>query len=106
MLVTNNTGSSLIPIYALTMALWATLFLESWKRRENELKFCWDMHEFKTIEPERVTYTGKFTLSGVTGEVIVYDPFKSKLRKVCMDIPILLIGIGSAIGMFILFIYF
>lgn len=33
------------------MALWATLFLESWKRRENELKFCWDMHEFKQQEP-------------------------------------------------------
>ena len=48
MLITSNTGSNLIPIYALMMALWATLFMESWKRRENELKFCWDMHEFKS----------------------------------------------------------
>jgi hypothetical protein len=34
----------------------------------------------------------------------VYDSFKSQSRKLIADIPIIAFGIGSAIGMFILFL--
>lgn len=40
-------SSPVIPFYALLMTLWSTLFMEKWKNRESELRFCWDMHKFK-----------------------------------------------------------
>lgn len=50
MLFYGDFNSQFIPVYAILMALWSTLFVESWKRRENELSFLWDMHDFQKIE--------------------------------------------------------
>lgn len=46
----------LFPFYGLLMMFWSTLFLESWKRRENEFAFSWDMHLYKKREKPRVMY--------------------------------------------------
>ena len=51
-----------------------------------------------------MTYSGKYTLSEITGEVTVYDSFKWQSRKLISDGPIIALGIGSAVGMFVLFI--
>jgi anoctamin-10 len=45
-------------MYALFMALWATLFIEKWKNLTWELKYLWDMHDFKERQPQRIMYTG------------------------------------------------
>lgn len=55
-LVTFNLNSPVILFYALFIALWATVFLESWKRRENELSFTWDIHQYKKHESIRILY--------------------------------------------------
>lgn len=59
------------------MALWATFFIESWKRRETELTFLWDMYKFKKIEPVRAMYVGSYTLNEITNQVEERDPFTS-----------------------------
>lgn len=51
-------SSKLIPLYAFFMALWSTFFIEKWRNRTWELKFSWDMHDFKENEPTRVMYKG------------------------------------------------
>ena len=44
------------PFFGLIMVLWATFFIESWKRRESELSYAWDMHIYKKREQVRVMY--------------------------------------------------
>jgi hypothetical protein len=48
--VLNDYQSKFIPLYAVVMAIWSAIFLESWKRREQELSFSWDMHHFRQGE--------------------------------------------------------
>lgn len=55
------------------MALWATLFMEKWKNRTSELRFSWDMHNFKSQEPQRVMYTGKFVVDDISCSVCIRD---------------------------------
>jgi anoctamin-10 len=74
------------------MALWSTLFLEKWKRRESELRFCWDMHNYKAREPERVMYTGTFTLNPITKSVMMFDSFTTFKRRLIAELPIILFG--------------
>lgn len=46
MLISKDFNCKYVPIYAILLAMWSTLFIESWKRRENELSFIWDMHDY------------------------------------------------------------
>jgi anoctamin-10 len=46
-IMTGNFDNKYVPLYAVFMACWATIFMESWKRRESELTFIWDMYKFK-----------------------------------------------------------
>jgi len=43
----------LLPIYAITLALWSTLFVESWKARSAGLAFMWATEDFLQAEPAR-----------------------------------------------------
>jgi len=40
-------SSKIIPLYALFMTIWSTLFIEKWRNRTWELRFSWDMHDYK-----------------------------------------------------------
>ena len=49
--------------------IWATIYLESWKRRSAELSYMWGTMDSKSellVEP-RVQYQGEETISQVTG---------------------------------------
>ena len=85
------------------MALWSTLFLEKWKRRESELRFCWDMHNFKAREPERVMYTGGFTLNPINSKVIMFDSFTTFKRRLLVELPIIFVGFCIVGGLFYVF---
>jgi hypothetical protein len=50
MVITSQFATALMPLYSIFMNIWATIFLEGWKRRESELAFFWDMHEFQQTE--------------------------------------------------------
>jgi len=45
-------------IYAVFLSIWATLFLEYWKRYNNELNYEWGTAEYKEREFERPTFVG------------------------------------------------
>jgi hypothetical protein len=66
-------------LYSVFLALWSTLFLESWLRLENELKFQWGSEGFELREKPRTLFKGiiqKHELTGV--ERLVH---KSMLRR-------------------------
>nr|XP_014352836.1 PREDICTED: anoctamin-6 [Latimeria chalumnae] len=50
-------------VFAVFMAIWVTLFLEFWKRRQAELEYEWDTIEFlEQEEPVRAEYEAKCTM--------------------------------------------
>ena len=49
----NNPDSPSIPYFTVFMALWATLYLESWKRKEKRTALEWGMIDFESEEQSR-----------------------------------------------------
>ena len=54
-------------VYSIFLALWSTLFLEAWKRVENELKFQWGSEGFEMHEQPRPQFRGRIERHEITG---------------------------------------
>ena len=52
----------LLPFYATLVALWATIQVESWKRKQCEFSYKWDMLQFEEEETTRAQYVGDYAL--------------------------------------------
>ncbi|CAD8181717.1 unnamed protein product [Paramecium octaurelia] len=102
-IIIQQVNSSIVPFYALLMTLWSTLFMEKWKNRESELKFCWDMHKFKQTQPQRVMYTGQYIINEATHTVQIYDYFTTFKRRLIAEGPVILIGIAIIVLSFYAF---
>lgn len=66
------------------MAVWATTFLEFWKRRQAELIYDWDVSEFELEEHMRPEFEAKCTRwkkNPVTQEMEPYIPLWSKIPR-------------------------
>lgn len=53
--------------YSVFLSLWSTLFLESWTRYENELKFRWGSEGFEATEEPRPQFRGMLEQNPETG---------------------------------------
>ncbi|CAD8119184.1 unnamed protein product [Paramecium sonneborni] len=102
-IITKEVNSSIVPFYALLMTLWSTLFMEKWKNRESELKFCWDMHKFRQTQPQRVMYTGQYIINEATNKIQIYDYFTTFKRRLIAEGPVILIGIAIIVVSFYAF---
>ena len=70
-------------IYAIAMMLWATLFLEFWKRYNAKLAFKWNMLGFENSERSRPEYRGNVELGVHTGgEWVAFDADDEALEQV------------------------
>lgn len=76
--VNNNNPSSLsVPYFAGFIALWSSLFLEFWKRKEKYTSMQWGMVGFEESEEIRPQFLGVKTNSPVDGKIIMaYPPFQ------------------------------
>jgi len=50
-----------LTIYSIFLALWASFFLETWKRKNNELNYKWGTMDFTEQEVERPDFIGEDT---------------------------------------------
>jgi anoctamin-10 len=70
------------PLYGLTICLWATLFLEFWRRKESSWSRRWGQHNFLTTEASRPDYHGDWVVSPVDGrEQERFASWKKLLRQ-------------------------
>eukprot|EP01047_Picozoa_sp_COSAG01_P125644 COSAG01_NODE_54717_length_330_cov_0.744589_1_plen_109_part_11 len=53
--------------YSIYVGLWSISFLESWGRRENELRFLWGTADLKDIETPRSQFEGVLETDFETG---------------------------------------
>lgn len=54
--------------FGLVMMIWATIFLNAWKREQKKLSTKWGTHRFSTKEPSRPEFLGDMRPSPVTGK--------------------------------------
>ncbi|GBB95120.1 hypothetical protein RclHR1_02480019 [Rhizophagus clarus] len=84
--------------YALLMAIWATLFLETWKRFNSSIQYDWDVIDYEKDELPRPEFYGTtLQISLVTLKREIVFPFREKLVKIFISIVIVLISIGIVI---------
>ncbi|XP_028834421.1 anoctamin-8 isoform X1 [Denticeps clupeoides] len=78
-------------VFALFNVVWATLFLERWKRREAELAFKWGTLDSppEPIEEPRPQFRGMKRHSPITGcEELFYPPWKRTVFRWLVSLPI------------------
>nr|XP_015927771.1 anoctamin-8 isoform X2 [Parasteatoda tepidariorum] len=94
-------------VFALFNVLWATLYLESWKRNCAELAYRWgtlDIHNELLAEP-RPLFTGPLAVSPITGRMEpTYPAWKRNLFRYCVSLPIIAFCLLSVfLVMFLIF---
>ena len=95
--------------FAVFMSLWATVFLEVWRRRQISLAYEWDMLQFEEeFEPPRPAFVTKATRkrpNPVTGKQEPYIPFSLRAGKFTCGFMIVtfmvLLVIGTLVGIVI-----
>uniref|UniRef100_A0A671NS99 Anoctamin n=1 Tax=Sinocyclocheilus anshuiensis TaxID=1608454 RepID=A0A671NS99_9TELE len=78
-------------VFALFNVVWATLFLERWKRREAELAYKWGTLDTpaESLEEPRPQFRGIKRRSPVTGcEEFFYPPWKRRMFRWLVSLPI------------------
>ncbi|XP_052102473.1 anoctamin-8-like isoform X2 [Mytilus californianus] len=81
-------------IFALFNAIWATLYLEHWKRRSSKLAYDWGTLDKKDelLEDPRPLFTGDLRESPVTGRLEPYYPqWKRNLFRYFVSLPVVLL---------------
>ncbi|XP_022784864.1 anoctamin-8-like isoform X1 [Stylophora pistillata] len=77
--------------------VWATLFLEAWKRKSAELAYKWgtmDMPSDALKEP-RPLFRGDYQPSEITGRIEAHYPsWKRNIFRYCVSLPIILTSLG------------
>ena len=56
-------------VYSVFMTVWATVYLEYWKRREAALAIMWGQTKFEKTEIPRTQFKGEFRRSPITDEM-------------------------------------
>ncbi|KAF3688728.1 Anoctamin-3 Transmembrane protein 16C [Channa argus] len=77
--------------FAIFMAIWATVFLEFWKRRRAELTYDWDLIDWEEEEEElRPQFEAKYSrverVNPISGKPEPFQPFSDKLSRLMVSV--------------------
>ncbi|RHZ74069.1 hypothetical protein Glove_227g72 [Diversispora epigaea] len=80
--------------YAFFMSIWATLYLESWKRTNVSIQYDWNMMDYEKNELPRSNFYGTdIRTSPITMKQEIYFPFHQKLKKLFITGAIIFISV-------------
>lgn len=88
-----------LPVFGVIVCLWATIFLEAWKRHESIIRGRWGMATFAQKEQPRPGFKGDWKPSLVDGEEEEYYPTNKKIGKCVASHSIIFSLIGVVIGL-------
>uniref|UniRef100_A0A8B9H606 Anoctamin n=1 Tax=Astyanax mexicanus TaxID=7994 RepID=A0A8B9H606_ASTMX len=88
--------------FAIFMAIWATVFLEFWKRRRAELTYDWDLIDWEEEEEElrpqfEAKYSRKERVNPVSGKPEPFQPFTDKLSRLMVSVSGIFFMVGHRI---------
>jgi hypothetical protein len=90
---------SLNAIYSVFMSVWATVFLESWKRRESSLSIMWGTTKFEQVEVPRPQYQGIKRRSPITDEMEeIYFPPSKRIKLIILAVSVSLLILSLVLG--------
>ncbi|XP_077424078.1 anoctamin-3 isoform X2 [Vanacampus margaritifer] len=77
--------------FAIFMAIWATVFLEFWKRRRAELTYDWDLIDWEEEEEElRPQFEAKYSrverVNPISGKPEPFQPLSDKLSRLMVSV--------------------
>ena len=103
----NDPNNAVIaPYFAAFMALWSTLFLEFWKRKEKYYAMRWGTVGFEEEEVTRPQFIGEKQRNPVNGKEYLYFPARKKHIRLFKSSTIIggfiVVVIGVVIGIFIM----
>jgi anoctamin-10/anoctamin-7 len=102
----NNPNSKSAPVFAAFMAIWATLFLEAWKRKEKTYAMRWGMVGFESSQRTRAKFEGKPAPHPVTGEPYEYFPRQWQQLRIVQSstvvLGLMLVVLGIIASIFVL----
>ena len=102
-----------LPVFAVVVALWATVALEMWKRKEAEVAFRWGMSDYERQEEVRPEYRAdkrcKVARDAVTAKDTIYFPPAARARTQVLSLSITLTLVvmvcGAASGVVVFRLY-
>lgn len=95
----------LVPLFCMFNLIWATLFLEAWKRNCSVLAYQWGTIKTEPFEQARSEFYGVIGINKVTGRLEPYYPKWKRLAKYyCVSVPIIILMLVIAF-LFMLFYF-
>ena len=94
-------------LYSIFMSIWATVFLEGWRRKESSLSILWGTTKFERVEVPRPQYKGVMRRSPITDEMEeIYYPTSKRIwifiLAASVSLLILSLVLGIVAGLIIL----
>ena len=86
----NDPNAVIMPYFACFMALWSTLFLEFWKRKEKTYAMRWGMCGYEEEEQTRPQFIGERRPSPVDGKEYLYFPRNEAQMRLLQSSTIIL----------------
>lgn len=98
-----NTDTPYNCLYSLIMAVWSTIFVEVWKRREHEIAHLWRMENFENErqEDDRPDFRAELMIDYRVRSARKKNITNSYLRRLTDELPAVIFGIGAVVGCFI-----
>jgi Calcium-activated chloride channel len=91
--------------YALIVSVWATVFLEMWKRQEAKYRLRWGMASFEETEQPRPEFKGEWLPSPINGQLEEQFPWIQKIIRGIVSqtvvVTMILVVVGSLVGVFV-----
>lgn len=81
------------PVYMIGVGMWSVIFVEYWKRQEQELSVRWAVKNVSSIEFRRREFVPeKKVKDPLTGEEMAYFPIKTRLQRQLLQIPLAIVS--------------
>lgn len=89
-------------LYSLVMAVWSTILIEVWKRRQNEIAHLWNMSDkIKRQDFKMPEFKSDPIIESKENEINFINTARSHIRRVYTEIPTVLLSIGCVVACFI-----
>ncbi len=84
-------------LYCLILAVWSTVFIEVWKRKESEIGHLWNMSSYQGVDTEMPDYRSDFVIDSKTKSIKKENIANTYLRRVFGEVPSANVSVGIVV---------
>lgn len=97
----------LVIFFSFFNLIWATIFLESWKRNCATLAYQWGTVNMEPFSKARASYYGELGINPVTGRLEPqYPKWKRTLKLYTVSLPVVMLCLYGAVEVMLVYFYF